>query len=156
MRIAVVGDTHGHIKEIQKELEALQPECLLFTGDFLSDGRKLASRLALPFYGVAGNCDRSPAETQEKLVRVHNQLVYIVHGHQYGVKQGLMRLYYRAAEVEATIVLFGHTHMPMAEQVNGIWMVNPGSPSNPRGGSEPSYVLMDIEEESVSISIKYL
>lgn len=156
MRIAVVGDTHGHINAVQAELDRLRPECLLFTGDFISDGRKLGQRLQLPFYGVAGNCDRHAGDVQEKLLRVHRQLLYIVHGHQYGVKQSLMRLFYRAEELDATVVLFGHTHMGMAEKVGGIWLVNPGSPSNPRGGSLPSYALLEIDEESVGASIIYL
>lgn len=156
MLIAVVGDTHGHIKEIQAALEGLKLDGMLFTGDFLSDGRRLGKRLSLPFYGVAGNCDRGSEDIQERLLDVEGHRIFIVHGHQYGVKHGLLKLCYRAAELEAEAVLFGHTHMPMAEEIDGIWLVNPGSPSNPRGGSLPSYALLEIEEGAIRAFIRHL
>ncbi len=74
---------------------------------------------------------------------------YMVHGHQYGVKMSLQSLYYRAKEKEADIVLFGHTHVPCCEQEDGIWLINPGSPSRPRLAGKGSYALIDIKENEL-------
>ena len=32
-----------------------------------------------------------------------------------------------AAEADTDIVVLGHTHLPMAVEVNGVWVFNPGS-----------------------------
>ncbi len=156
MRIAVVGDTHGHTSVIEKELARRRFDYLLFTGDFLKDGLDLAGELSVPFYGVSGNCDRSFRDINEQLLRMGPFKIYIVHGHQYGVKHGLMKLYYRACELDADIVLFGHTHVATVEEIDGIWLINPGSPVNPRAGSQPSYVVINIEGEDMNADIHYL
>ena len=41
------------------------------------------------------------------------------------------------------IVATGHTHVPIVERVNSRWCFNPGSISIPKGGSEPSYALLE-------------
>lgn len=153
MQIIVVGDTHGHLEDINRELKRHQADCLLFTGDFLADGMDLAANLAIPFYGVSGNCDRSHRDIQEQLLKIDDIRIYIIHGHQYGVKTSLMKLYYRALEVGANVVLYGHTHIPKAEEIDGIWFVNPGSPVFPRSGHPGTYALVSIEEGIVAVDI---
>lgn len=56
------------------------------------------------------------------------------------------------------IVLFGHTHRPVAEKRGNLWIVNPGSLTYPRQmGRKPSYAMLTINEEhELSVEIKYL
>ncbi len=53
-----------------------------------------------------------------------------------------------AKREKADIVLFGHTHVAKTEYAEGVYFVNPGSPSCPREG-RPSYAVIDIEENGI-------
>ncbi len=48
-----------------------------------------------------------------------------------------------AAEVNADLVVVGHTHIPMVKKVSGTLFVNPGSVGRPRDGPEASYAVVD-------------
>ena len=58
----------------------------------------------------------------------------------------------------ADIVIFGHTHRPVARHEDGIYLFNPGSLSYPRQeGRRPSYLLLyTYEDGSLRYEIKYL
>lgn len=42
--------------------------------------------------------------------------------------------------------LYGHTHVRRTEEVNGVYLMNPGSPSCPRGGNMPSYGILEVSD----------
>jgi putative phosphoesterase len=44
----------------------------------------------------------------------------------------------------ADAVVCGHTHVPQAERVGGIWMLNPGSPTERRSAPSRSMLLVDV------------
>jgi putative phosphoesterase len=51
-------------------------------------------------------------------------------------------------EVEEDILLTGHTHIPMVRQVNGKWLVNPGSVGFPKDGNPlAAYAVLELGEE---------
>jgi predicted phosphodiesterase len=68
-----------------------------------------------------------------------------------------MNLKYKAEEVEADIVLFGHTHYPLCVQDEGVIFVNPGSFKQPRGYTVPTFVILNVEEldRGKSLSFHY-
>jgi putative phosphoesterase len=148
MKLAVVGDTHGKIEKIIKELRLVKPNYLCFTGDYYQDGKKIAKELKLPLFGVTGNCDHSIRGNAEKTVEIEGHKFLIVHGHQYGVKRNLNRLYYRGQELGVNAVLFGHTHVSCCELIEGMWLINPGSPAYPRAG-RGSYAVIRAEKLSL-------
>jgi len=93
LRLAIVGDTHGKIKEIKQLLKKLNLEGLIFTGDYFRDGKAIANYIGLDYYGVYGNCDTAASSRyNEQRVYFEGNLFYIVHGHQYQVKNGLQSL----------------------------------------------------------------
>ena len=58
--------------------------------------------------------------------------IFITHGDLYGVKDGMTNIYYKGKEVEADIVLFGHSHIHQITEYDNIIFMNPGSISLPR------------------------
>ncbi len=142
MLIAVTGDTHGRIDAIKSELELKKPDYLLHTGDFYADGIRLAYHLGIDSTGVRGNCDTSLRGKQEEILDLVGYRFCIIHGHRHKVKATLNNVYYHGQETGANVVVFGHTHVPCVEFQEGIWLINPGSPSLPRSGSMRSYVLI--------------
>jgi putative phosphoesterase len=153
LRIAVAGDTHGKIEKLTSAMRMLKPDYLFFTGDFYADGLKLARQLSIKWTGVTGNCDFGQKGKQEQQINCRGRRFYLIHGHQYGVKRSINSLFYRGQEVGADVVIFGHTHIPMCEQIDGMWMINPGSASLPRLGSPGSYALINLTEEEMDIQI---
>lgn len=157
LKIAVIGDTHGRIEKICRELKSLKADQIFFTGDFINDAKRISYHLGgVILHAVAGNCDIFESGPAERIVDLAGKRFYLVHGHQYGVKSGVNSLYYRGLELGADVILFGHTHIPFCERIEGIWMVNPGSPSRPRLDKKGSYALLFLEKERITAAIKYI
>jgi predicted phosphodiesterase len=52
------------------------------------------------------------------------------------------------SEVQEDILLTGHTHIPVVRQVNGKWLVNPGSVGFPKDGNpQAAYAVLELGEE---------
>jgi len=149
LRIAVAGDSHGRIETVARSIQKAEPDYLFFTGDHYSDGKKLARWLDIDWCGVMGNCDYGRKGKQEQQVTMAGRTFYLVHGHQYGVKRSLNSLFYRGQELGVDLVLFGHTHVSLCENIAGIWFINPGSASLPRLGGTGSYALIDLDENNI-------
>jgi putative phosphoesterase len=155
--IAVVADTHSDTNIICQHLTQKKPDMLMFAGDYYRDGENIAQTLQIEYYGVRGNCDRSePRARDEEIIMIMGKRFYLLHGHQYGVKQSMSSLYYRTREVDADVVIYGHTHMAHMEQIDNIWMINPGSASRPRFDSRGSYVLIEVEKSTFLPRLVYL
>jgi uncharacterized protein len=43
----------------------------------------------------------------------------------------------------ADAVVYGHTHVPQAERVGGVWILNPGSPTERRRAPSRSMLMLD-------------
>lgn len=155
MRIAIVADTHGRIDAIQEQLEKEEPQMLFFAGDYLSDARRLSQHLGIGVEAVLGNCDRSSSGEWERQILVEGHRFYLVHGHQYRVKSSLNTIFYRGQELGVEAIVFGHTHIPCCQQVGGTWLLNPGSAARPRIGKLPSYILLQVDENTIHPELKY-
>lgn len=155
-KIAVLGDTHNRIEKLAEILKRQNIDYFLFTGDYYIDALKLSKELRVGFTGVLGNCDIISGKTGaslEEYLQIGGKKVYLLHGHQYRVKEGLHSLYYRAHELEADVVIFGHTHIPFYEKIDDILFLNPGSPSKPRQKSGGTYMLMSQEADYLNIKL---
>ena len=122
-KFIVFSDIHGNYNALQKLKPLInENDGAFFAGDGLKD--LLGLRVANLHY-VSGNCDGFGE--CEKIVEVEDVKIFLTHGHEYGVKGDLQRLYYRASELGANVVIFGHTHQPLIQEINGILFLNPGS-----------------------------
>ena len=64
------------------------------------------------------------------------------------VKAGMANLMKKALAEKARVALFGHTHLPLIQDLEGVLLVNPGTLSN--RGSSKSYALLTIHNGSVT------
>jgi len=135
MKILVVSDTHGNVNLVLQNIVNMEKSDMLFhLGDYVDDAEKISKLFGIPTITVRGNGDMQRKDYKyEELVEIQGKKIFLTHGHKYNVKQGLNNLYYRALELNADIVLFGHTHVPMVEEIDGLIIMNPGSPTYPRG-----------------------
>lgn len=147
MRIAVVSDTHRMTKYIEVIKQYIKgSDVLIHLGDNIEDIRELSQGFQGKVYGVKGNCDFSNSYPSEQILNIGGKRIFITHGHNYGVKSSLNNIFYKAKEVGADIVLFGHTHENAILKEEGITFMNPGSVALPR--SKGRYIgFIDMEDE---------
>ena len=156
MIVAAVADTHGKTELIIKNLKLLNPDHILFAGDYYSDGQKIIKVLNVPGNSVAGNCDTSNRMQQEEIISLMGHKIFLVHGHQFGVKRDFNRLHYRAQELSVDAVVFGHTHSPFCEKIGELWFINPGSPVHSRLPGQESFAIIEVDNHGLKPSIMHI
>lgn len=157
-RILVLSDIHGKIVGARKAIEAQKDATdVLFLGDGLRDIDRLSHLYPdRRFHTVKGNCDCGAAVNLIEILYFEGKRVFLTHGHELHVKDGLCEVLSAARSMKADILLFGHTHVPVTSYENGIYIMNPGSVSCPRGGAVPSYGVLDITPKGIMPIIIYL
>lgn len=144
MRIGVISDSHNNWKNIAMALDRMgKIDVLIHAGDGYEDLNELNNLGNTNIIWVKGNCDLGEKQDEEKIVQLEGKKFLIVHGHQYSVKESLTRLYFRAKETEADLVIYGHSHIPEVFVQDGITFINPGSVSIPRTHKGKSFCIID-------------
>ena len=123
-------------------------ELVFHLGDNVEDVEIIEKFLKVPIINVVGNCDFSETVPEEVTYEIQNKKFFLTHGDRYDVKSDYRRLQKKAKEIEADVVLFGHTHKSENFNESGILFMNPGSPSLPRG-SYPSIGIITIENGEI-------
>lgn len=145
IKILVLSDSHGFTTEVEEIKQRHNLKYNIHCGDseLAYDAKELED-----FTTVAGNTDMFSFFKDDEVIDINGFTVFVTHGHLYGVKGDLQRLFYRAEEIGANIVCFGHSHVVHAETVNGVLYINPGSIRFPRGRKEKTYIIMEIDTEN--------
>lgn len=150
MRVLVISDNHGEEQVLTQVCREEEIDHIIHCGDFCTSVEVLPERQRLTV--VRGNCDFADVP-DETLWEGDGYRFFVTHGHRYQVKASLMKLAYRAAEVAANIVCFGHSHEPFCQLHEGRLFINPGSIVQPRGYTLPTYaVLQTATNDRVHIS----
>lgn len=136
MRIGVISDTHGRLRpEVFERFRGV--DHILHAGD-IGPAALLAELEAIaPVTAVWGNTDGFDVravvpETAE--LDLAGRRVIVLHGHQLGSPKPATL---RAAHPDADVIVYGHTHRPLAVR-DGSLVVNPGSAGAARFGIPPS------------------
>lgn len=149
-KILIVSDSHGRDKNLQQAIQNMGSylDRMIHLGDSQHDPERLTGMVDCPVEMVRGNCDGLSRLPGTKLVDLGPHKAMITHGHLYGGSVGIPQMKSMARENGADIVMFGHTHIPMLEQEDGMTVLNPGSISQPRqDGRRPTYMVMTIEDD---------
>lgn len=147
MKVLIVSDTHGRDSYLTRTLQKIGPiDLMIHLGDICGSDKYIKSIAPCPVEMVGGNNDFFINLPREKVITVGDYSVFLTHGHRYGVYYGTEQIKEAARERNASIVMFGHTHVPMIDLSGDIWAVNPGSLAFPRQyGRIPTYIMMDID-----------
>jgi len=152
MKALIISDSHGLTNELEmiKERHGHEVDVMIHCGDseLESTSKEMES-----FITVRGNCDFDSGYPNEAIYEFGDNKIYTTHGHLYNVKMTLMNLDYRAREVGANIVCFGHSHVAGTELIDGVLYINPGSIRLPRMRKEGTYVT--IEERAHEMIVKF-
>lgn len=146
MKIGVMSDSHGRLEYIDLAMEYLEDaDLIIHAGDYYMDAAYIEENYGIRVVAVAGNCDMTGVD--EVVESIGGKTIFVTHGHRYLVSAGPDRLFYAAQERNADIAIFGHTHQPLYTREDGIILINPGSVGEPRGFSERSFCILDLEDK---------
>lgn len=151
MRIGVVSDSHGNLYMLDKAIKLMGDiDVLIHLGDHSKDAINVNKKYSYELVYVAGNNDYAKPEDAERMVVIGGKRIFLTHGHRYSVALGLLQLGYKATELGAEIVLFGHTHRYLVDNNNGVFYLNPGSVSRPRDQHSSAAVLTISDDGTVT------
>ena len=159
MKILIVSDTHRKDNIFYKVLAAEKPiDMLIHAGDAEGSEQSFQKAAGVPMHCVAGNNDFFTECPDEELFNIGTFKAFLAHGHRYYVSASEELLQDEARAQGAQILIYGHTHRPVARQEDGLLILNPGSLAYPRQiGRQPSYIVLETEgEEIVRCEIRYL
>lgn len=164
MKYFVISDLHGSVDCVKKVLDIYQNDNfdgLIILGDQLYHGPRnplpdsynpaevleLLNKFSGKIIAVRGNCDSEvdqmvleyPIMDDYKVIDLKNRKLFISHGHIYSPEE-------LPKEMKKTdVFLFGHIHLPIAKEENGVYIGNPGSITLPKGGNPNSYgIITDV------------
>ena len=143
MRILVISDSHGSLRNIEKVIEA-QPDAkhIIFLGDGEKDIEEASYIYDDRIYHIVkGNCDFLSDRKSSDIVTIGGTKIYFTHGHYMG---DVGKLVETAKANGAKIALSGHTHIAYTNYIDGVHVMNPGSITVPRDQSRGSYGVIDI------------
>jgi len=146
LKIGIISDSHEgryYIDLVMAQLKEV--DLIIHAGDGYQDTKYIEHRYGIKTLGVKGNCDLEGPE--QRLETIENKRIFIAHGDRYGVVSNMDRIFYAAKEFEADIAIFGHTHVPFYMVEEGIVLMNPGSITLPRGDSQRSYCILNLEKD---------
>ena len=158
MRFLIASDIHGSSLYCRMLLDAAEREdaerCILL-GDLLYHGPRndlpdgyapkevirMLSSSRMKLYCVRGNCEAEvdqmvlqfPILADYAVLDAGERLIYATHGHVYNPDK-------LPALKQGDVLLFGHTHVPLHMEKDGILCMNPGSVSIPKEGSAHGYM----------------
>ncbi|KAB3529615.1 metallophosphoesterase [Alkaliphilus pronyensis] len=150
--VLVMGDTHSQFEAteaINKHMKDV--DLILHTGDNYKDINHIEGLYNIKIIGVKGNCDWYGKD--EEIVLINDKKIFICHGHQYNVKTSLNNIFYKGKEINADVVIFGHTHVPYYIKEKDLIVLNPGSLSFPRNGYPKSFAILEIDK---SIEVEFI
>lgn len=164
MKLFFMADIHGSLFYLNKALQMYEKEnadYIVILGDELYHGARnpltkdynpkevtaLLNSLSSKIIAVRGNCDSEvdqmvlsfPITSTYSMVLYENHRLFLTHGHIYN-EQNLPKL------ASGDVFIYGHTHVPKAEKIGGITVINPGSISLPKENFPNSYGILEGNE----------
>lgn len=157
MKLMFASDLHGSLSATERVLSLFEQSgaaWLILLGDFLNHGPRnplpdnyqpvevaaCLNAYAKRIIAVRGNCDSEvdqmllsfPITAPWQHVLLPKNRLFLTHGHLYH-PDNLPPLNV------GDVLVYGHTHIPVAAQRGDIYHFNPGSVSLPKGGYPASY-----------------
>lgn len=143
--VLIISDSHGLREELAMIAKRHPLSAMIHCGD--SELPEDAPELK-EFIKVAGNCDMDYRYPYEQTQSIKGLNFFITHGHLNQVKSTLRPLAYRAIEVNADVICFGHTHIAGAEEIDGKLYINPGSIRLPKGKYGKTYAVATFSDKN--------
>ncbi|MBE6700987.1 MAG: metallophosphoesterase [Ruminococcaceae bacterium] len=151
MKILVFSDSHLNTSNMTSIINHYKGEISLIVhlGDMYSDFEKIKIAFPnVPTVAVKGNNDFFEVVPESEVFSTFAGVkCFFTHGHRYNVKGGLAGISVRARALNADLVLFGHTHLPLKETRGKTLFINPGTVGTNYG--KATFALIELDNSSV-------
>lgn len=162
MKLMFASDIHGSAYWAEKVVKSFKEEdadYLVLLGDILYHGPRnplpkdynpqaviqLLNGIKDKIIAIRGNCDSEvdqmvlqfPITADYNIIPLKNRKLIASHGHLYHDNQLPSSL------VPGDVFIFGHIHVPVLEQKDGIYILNPGSTTLPKENHPNSYGILE-------------
>lgn len=155
MKIIVVSDTHmtqrpkGLPARLLEELPGA--DLILHAGDWTDWSVYEALAAYAPVEGIAGNNDGEDIVSRlgyEKIIEAEGKRIGMIHGDGFRgtTEQRALKAF---ADQKVDCVVFGHSHVPLLDEVNGIMLLNPGSATDKRMQQQYSFAILTMEADKL-------
>ena len=161
MKLFFISDIHGSVYYLNKALDKFKEEkadYIIILGDILYHGARnplpkeynpkkvieIINSYADKIIAIRGNCDSEvdqmvldfPIMADYSIILYNNKRLFLTHGHIYN-ENNLPKLQ------NGDVFIYGHTHIPKAEEIGNIYVINPGSITFPKENSPHSYGVLE-------------
>ncbi len=161
MKIMFLSDIHGSVKYAELAIKKFNEEeatHLVLLGDLMYHGPRnplpdeydpkvvadILNEYKEKIVAVRGNCDSEvdqmllnfPIMSDYTEILLNKNKVFATHGHIYN-KDNMPKLN------KGDIFIHGHFHIPMAQKIDDVYYLNPGSISLPKENSKNSYGILE-------------
>jgi hypothetical protein len=143
VKIGVISDTHGFLDPRMEKIFA-GVDHILHAGDIGYASLILELEFVAPVTAVQGNCDDSQIGYPSTAIVELAQKKVLVH-HIVSPNSLDDALAQQLAKEKPAVVVFGHTHKPFAETINGVFYFNPGYAGKPKFGAQRSVALLHLD-----------
>ena len=156
MKIGVVSDTHSlELPQVMLE-DFKEVDFIIHAGDFcsldvLNRFKKIKDVKAV--YGNMDGHDMRQVLPRKQIIPCGKFTIGIFHGE--GAPKMLLEKVqseFQGEKVDA--VIFGHSHQPMNETINGVLYFNPGSPNDTVHAPYRSYGILDVNDKITGKIVK--
>ncbi|QBD86061.1 phosphodiesterase, partial [Clostridium tetani] len=161
MKLFFISDIHGSSYYLEKVINIYEKEkadYLVILGDELYHGARnplpkeynpkkvaeILNKYKNKIIAVRGNCDSEvdqmvlnyPIMSDYSIILYNNRRLFLTHGHIYN-KNNLPTI------SNGDVFIYGHTHVPLAEKINNIFIINPGSITFPKENTPHCYGVLE-------------
>ncbi len=155
MKIGVVSDTHSLPLPEQMLKDFRQMDLIVHAGDFCSVREVEQLKKIKELKAVHGNMDESSVRKlfpRSQILEWEGTRVGLFHGE--GSRSAILdtvRSEFKGQRLNA--VIFGHSHQPLVEEIEGTLFLNPGSPNDTVTAPYCSYGVLECLGDKVKAKI---
>ncbi|WP_223068450.1 phosphodiesterase [Paenibacillus caui] len=160
MKLMFISDIHGSAHWLSRALDKVheeQADQIVMLGDFLYHGPRnplpdgynpgqaaeMLNKYKEKIVAVRGNCDAEvdqmliefPIMADYTMILHEGRRIYATHGHGYSME-------HLPPLMENDVFIQGHTHIPVADRKEGVYLLNPGSIALPKENYPHSYGIL--------------
>ncbi|MBS3897253.1 MAG: metallophosphoesterase [Dethiobacter sp.] len=154
MRIGVISDTHipARARLLPSELFTLFDgvDLVLHAGDLVEESVLQELAAIAPVEAVAGNMDSWELHNRlgrKKILELAGYRIGLIHGDSGNDRSKTpQRVLQSFKQDSVDCIIFGHSHQPYHQTIQGILLFNPGSPTDRRRESRHSCGLLTVGE----------
>ncbi|MCM8813706.1 MAG: metallophosphatase family protein [Candidatus Omnitrophica bacterium] len=151
MKIGVISDTHipvycdclpdaivEHFRDV---------DMIIHAGDIVEpDVLRALQKTGIPVEAVCGNMDCADIQSKlpvKKTIKAGKYTIGLIHG--WGSPQSLTPEVLRKEFKHVDVIVFGHTHQPMNQEIDGVLYFNPGSATDAIFAERRTIGILDLD-----------